>query len=152
MINQAAVFLVVQGTTHLLWKTKLVCTHKTLWGVKISKMSFELLAKFVMCCWPTPLTLGKQFHKPFYDRLSTSINALWLSGIFSYWLNHILSSINCQNFSHPSGPHASLLAPKVLLEYLGPMIIIHPIHPSVRHIALNELNRPKIDQSQPKMT
>ena len=28
----------------------------------------------------------------------------------------------------------------------------HPTHPSVQHIALNELNRPKIDLSQPSMT
>ena len=49
-----------------------------------------------------------------------------------------------------------LLAPKVLLDYLRPMITIQPnptpsIQP-VRHKALNELNRPKIDLSQPKMT
>ena len=28
----------------------------------------------------------------------------------------------------------------------------HPSHPSVHHIALIELNRPKIDLSQPSMT
>ena len=28
---------------------------------------------------------------------------------------------------------------------------IHPIRPFVRHIALNELNRPKIDLSRPQM-
>ena len=28
----------------------------------------------------------------------------------------------------------------------------HPIYLSIRHIALNELNRPKIDLSRPSMT
>ena len=50
-------------------------------------------------------------------------------------------------------PLAYLLTPKVLLDYLQPMITIqHPTHPSVWHIALNELNRHKIDLSWPLMT
>ena len=46
-----------------------------------------------------------------------------------------------------------ILAPKVLLEDLWPMITnpIHPI-PSDLYVALNELNRPKIDLSPPSMT
>ena len=38
---------------------------------------------------------------------------------------------------------------RVLLKYLLPMMTIPSIHPShpIRHIALNELNRPKIDLS-----
>ena len=39
-----------------------------------------------------------------------------------------------------------LLAPKVLLDYLRPIITIHPSHPSVRHISLNELNRPDLSR------
>ena len=50
-------------------------------------------------------------------------------------------------------PLAYLLTLKVLLDYLQPMITIqHPTHPSVWHIALNELNRHKIDLSWPSMT
>ena len=48
----------------------------------------------------------------------------------------------------------SLLAPEVLLDYQWPNLTIHPIHQShpIRHIALNEINRPKIDLSRPPMT
>ena len=45
------------------------------------------------------------------------------------------------------------LAPEVLSEDLWPMVT-NPIHPILSdiYVALNELNRPKIDLSQPSMT
>ena len=49
------------------------------------------------------------------------------------------------------GLNRRLLAPKVLLDYLHPMITIqsHPTHPQS---LFNYLNRPLIDLSQPPMT
>ena len=51
------------------------------------------------------------------------------------WINHSWNSLSLYCF-----PLAHLLAQKVLLDYLLPMITIQS-HP-VRHIALNQLNRP----------
>ena len=73
---------------------------------------------------------------------------------FSYFCCSVLGDFFCFFIFLPDRAFFPfLLAPKVLLEDLWPMIIIPSISiPSVRHIALNELNRPKIVLSQPSMT
>ena len=52
------------------------------------------------------------------------------------------------NYLTVSNIHPSLLAPKVLLDYLWPMITIHPTNPIPQSL-FNHLNRPWIDLSPP---
>ena len=55
------------------------------------------------------------------------------------------------NYLTVSSIHPSLLAPKVLLDYLRPMITIHPTNPIPQSL-FNHLNGPWIDLSRPPMT
>ena len=65
------------------------------------------------------------------------------------WINHSWNSLSLYCF-----PLAHLLAQKVPVDYLWPMVTIPSIHTiqPVRHTALNELNRSQIEPSQPPMT
>ena len=92
--------------------------------------------KYFICCKSTSCMIENK-HRikinifSIYGVHLCSVDRVWLFSI-------IISSL-------------LLSAPKVLLDYLHPMGNIQPIHLSIRHIALNELNRPNIDLSRPSM-
>ena len=123
----------------------------TILGFKINLTSF--LVKFVA---PRPVNLGPWvFHFILSGkvwRLSHKIPFFFPICDFLHLVgnNHGVLVI----FFFPSfflSFYIFFLAPKVHLDYLLPIPSIYPSHPSVSHIALNDLNRPEIDLSRPPM-